>query len=549
MKLFLHFQSPGSRYSSKITRYRKQECDQDTISITGIKKQEIFISRKEFLHLKMKKNRAIDLKSIAVNAMRKYGFEPRFPDPVIEEVKAMNALTFTVGGKTHEDLRMILWSSIDNYDSMDLDQMEFCERGQNGEILVKVAIADVDLYVRKQSRTDKHAAFNGTSVYTGVETFPLLPDKLSKGISSLLPGQDHLAVVIEYTVLINGDVRPGEIYRAVVSNKAKLIYEEVGDWLEGTGAIPEIIRDLPGLKEQMHLQCEATRRLKKNRTEQGALDLETIEANAIVEGDTVKDLVVQKKNMARSIIEEFMVAANGTMVHYLSKAGIPMIQRVVRTPRYWDEIVLTAAIYGESLPTEPDSKALSGFLTRRKEVDPEHFPDLSLTIVKLIGPGEYMTLEPGEPPYGHFGLAVTDYTHGTAPNRRYVDLIIQRLLKSVIDKVSSPYTPEELLEHSTWLSGREKGSKKVERFMRKSAAAVLLQNRIGEQFDALVTGASEKGTYARLITPPAEGRIIQGEHGLKVGQKVLVRLLKTDPYNGFIDFGYAGTKQHNSFIP
>jgi len=246
--------------------------------------------------------------------------------------------------------------------------------------------------------------------------------------------------------------------------------------------------------------------------------------------------------MARSIIEEFMVAANGTMVHYLGKAGIPMIQRVVRTPRYWDEIVLTAAIYGETLPVEPDSKALSSFLNWRKEVDPEHFPDLSLTVVKLIGPGEYMTLEPGEPPYGHFGLAVTDYTHGTAPNRRYVDLIIQRLLKSVIDNVPSPYTSEELVKHSLWLSGREKGSKKVERFMRKAAAAVLLRHRTGELFDALVTGASEKGTYARLITPPAEGRIIQGEHGLKVGQKVRVRLLKTDPYNGFIDFGYAGTK-------
>jgi VacB/RNase II family 3'-5' exoribonuclease len=493
----------------------------------------------------MKKSRAIDLKGIAVSAMRKYGFEPRFPEPVIEEVRTMNPWTPT-SGKISKDLRMLLWSSIDNYDSMDLDQMEYCERGLDDEIQVKVAIADVDLYVRKQSSTDKHAGFNGTSVYTGIETFPMLPDKLSKGISSLLPGQDHPAIVIEYAVNKKGEVRPGEIYRAVVSNKAKLIYEEVGDWLEGNGVIPELVRDIPGLMDQIHLQCEATRRLKRNRMEQGALDLETIEADAIVVGDTVKDLVVQKKNMARSIIEEVMVAANGTMVNYLGKAGIPMIQRVVRTPRYWDEIVLTAAIYGETLPPEPDSRALSGFLNRRKEVDPEHFPDLSLTVVKLIGPGEYMTLEPGEPPYGHFGLAVTDYTHGTAPNRRYVDLIIQRLLKSVIDKVPSPYSLEELVNHSTWLSGREKGSKKVERFMRKAAAAVLLQDRIGELFDALVTGASEKGTYARLITPPAEGRIIQGEHGLRVGQKVRVRLLKTDPYNGFIDFGYTGTKWHNS---
>jgi exoribonuclease-2 len=497
----------------------------------------------------MKSYRTIDLKGIAVSAMKKYGFEPRFPDSVTEEVKAMRAWTSPSSGTKSKDLRMLLWSSIDNYDSMDLDQMEFCERGQDGEIQVKVAIADVDLYVWKQSSTDKHAAYNGTSVYTGIETFPMLPDKLSKGISSLLPGHDKLAIVIEYTVLLNGDVRPGEIYRAIVSNKAKLIYEEVGDWLEGRGIIPKIIGEVPGLEEQIHLQCEATRRLKKNRIERGALDLETIEANAIVEGDSVKDLVVQKKNMARSVIEEFMVAANGTTVKYLGKAGIPMIQRVVRTPRYWEEIVVVAAAYGEKLPPEPDSKALSVFLNQRKEVDPEHFPDLSLTIVKLIGPGEYMTLEPGEPPFGHFGLAVTDYTHGTAPNRRYVDLIIQRLIKSVIDNIPSPYTLEELIEHSTWLSGREKGSKKVERFMRKAAAAVLLKDMIGEFFDALVTGASEKGTYVRLITPPAEGRVTQGEQGLRVGQKIRVRLLKTDPYNGFIDFGFAGTKARKSSRP
>lgn len=486
----------------------------------------------------MKKLHSEDLKDIAVTAMRKYGFEPRFPDSVIEEVRTMSPPSFETLGKNTRDLRTLLWSSIDNHDSMDLDQMEFCERSRDGEIHVKLAIADVDFYVWKQSRTDTYAGYNGTSVYLGVETFPMLPDKLSKGISSLLPGPDHLAIVIEYTILTTGDIRPGEIYRAIVSNKAKLIYEEVGDWLEGSNVIPKTVREVAGLEEQIHIQCEAAQRLKKSRMEQGALDLETIEANAVMEGDLVKDLVVQKKNLARTIIEELMVAANGAMVNYLGKAGIPMIQRVVRTPRYWGEIIRVAASFGQHLPADPDSKALSIFLNYRKEADPEHFPDLSLTIVKLIGPGEYMTLEPGEPPFGHFGLAVTDYTHGTAPNRRYVDLIIQRLLKSVIDKVPSPYTDEELIERSTWLSGREKGSKKVERFMRKAAAAVLLQDRIGEQFDALVTGASEKGTYARLITPPAEGRIVQGEHGLRVGQKVRLRLLKTDPYNGFIDFGY-----------
>jgi VacB/RNase II family 3'-5' exoribonuclease len=489
----------------------------------------------------MKNHRTVDLKAIAGNAMMKYGFEPLFPNSVLREVAGINVKTLPDNPENTKDLRMLLWSSIDNYDSMDLDQMEFVKRGQNGEIQVMVAIADVDAYVRKYSQADQHAAHNGTSVYTGIETFPMLPDKLSKGITSLLPGQDHMAIVIEYVVLPDGDVRHGDIYRAMVSNKAKLIYEEAGDWLDGVAAIPQSVRDVPGLEEQVHLQSEAAQRLKKYRMEKGALDLETIEANPIMEQGFVKDLVVQKKNMARSIIEEFMVAANGTMVDYLGKAGIPMIQRVVRMPKYWDEIVITAATYGEKLPAEPDSLALSAFLNRQKEADPESFPDLSLTVVKLIGPGEYMTLEPGEPPYGHFGLAVTDYTHGTAPNRRYVDLIIQRLIKSVLDRVPSPYTLEELIEKSTWLTGREKGSKKVERFMRKAAAAVLLQERTGEFFEAIVTGASEKGTYARLITPPAEGRIMRGEHGLSVGQKVRVRLLKTDPYNGYIDFECMGT--------
>jgi VacB/RNase II family 3'-5' exoribonuclease len=489
----------------------------------------------------MKNHHPVDLKAIAMNAMRKYGFEPLFPNSVLQEVAAITFKTLSENQENTKDLRMLLWSSIDNNDSMDLDQMEFVTRGQNGEIQVKVAIADVDTYVQKQSQTDQHAAHNGTSVYTGIETFPMLPDKLSKGITSLLPGQDHMAIIIDYTVLPDGDVRHGDIYRALVSNKAKLIYEEVGDWLDGVEDIPRSVRGMHGLEEQIRLQSEAARNLKKYRMDKGALDLETIEANAVLEQGFVKDLVVQKKNMARSIIEEFMVAANGTMVDFLGKAGIPLIQRVVRTPKYWGEIVITAATYGETLPVEPDSKALSAFLNRQKEEDPDRFPDLSLTIVKLIGPGEYMALEPGDPPFGHFGLAVTDYTHGTAPNRRYVDLINQRLIKSVLDKVQSPYKLEDLIDQSAWLTGREKGSKKVERFMRKAAAAELLQDRIGKLFEAIVTGASEKGTYVRLITPPAEGRIMRGEHGLRVGQKVRVRLLKTDPYNGYIDFECIGT--------
>jgi VacB/RNase II family 3'-5' exoribonuclease len=484
----------------------------------------------------MKDHRPVDLKAIAGNAMRKYGFDPQFPSSVVQEVNSLDIQSIPKILNDTKDLRTLLWSSIDNFDSMDLDQLEYCEAGKTGEVQVKIAIADVDAYVPKHSKTDDYAAHNGTSVYTGIETFPMLPDKLSKGITSLLPDQDRKATIIEYSVHQDGTFIPGEIYRAIVTNKAKLIYEEVGDWLEGKIPEPPSVSQAPGLKEQLLLQADTMKRLKKNRREQGALELNTIEAEAVVEDGLVRDLVIQRQNMARCLIEEFMVAANGTMVSYLGEAGIPMIQRVVRIPRNWEGIVMVAAMYHENLPAKPDAKALAKFLIRQKAADPERFPDLSLTIIKLLGPGEYMMLEPGNEPYGHFSLAVTDYTHATAPNRRYVDLINQRLLKSVLDKVPSPYSGEELVDLSAWLTDREKGSKKVERFMRKAAAAVLLQDRRGETFSALVTGASEKGTYVRLITPPAEGRIMRGEHGLRVGQKVRVRLLKTDPYNGFIDF-------------
>lgn len=488
----------------------------------------------------MKPHHTVDLRSIAWHAMEKYGFTPLFPQPVIEEVSALHEKTFSEDQHDARDLRSLLWSSIDNHDSMDLDQIEYCEREENGKIHVMVAIADVDVYIKKQSETDQHAAHNGTSVYTGIQTFPMLPDRLSRGITSLLPGQDRIAVVIEYMVLPDGSFQPGEVYRALVCNKAKLVYEEVGGWLEGTGPIPKKLQEVPGLEEQLHLQNEASQILRKNRREQGALELDTIEAEAVVEGDTVRDLIVKRQNLARCVIEEFMVAANGTMVATLGNAGVPMIQRIVRTPRNWEGIVLTAATHGEILPDTPDAKALAKFLIRQKETDPEHFPDLSLTIVKLLGPGEYMMLEPGAPPTGHFALAVIDYTHATAPNRRYVDVINQRLVKSILDKRPSPYPKEELSLQSAYLTGREKAAKKVQRFMRKAAAAVLLRHRLGESFDALVTGASEKGTYVRLITPPAEGRVIRGEKGLRVGQKVRVRLLKTDPFNGFIDFERAG---------
>jgi VacB/RNase II family 3'-5' exoribonuclease len=459
--------------------------------------------------------RPIDLKTLAYATMENYGFNPRFPEKVLREVDALSANDLTGLQEVTRDLRSLLWSSIDNPESQDLDQLEFCERGRSEEITVKVAIADVDLFVPRGSRTDRHAAHNGTSVYTGVETFPLLPDRLSAGISSLLPGQDRIAVVIEYTVLQDGATRHGDIYRARVTNKAKLVYDEVGNWLAGTGPLPATVSGVSGLEDQVRLQAEAARRLNLCRMTKGALNLETLEPRPVVEEGLVRNLIIEEKNLARSLIEEIMVAANETMVYQLGKAGYPMIQRIVRVPKYWDKIVDTAARYGEILTPGPDSRALAGFLNRRRAADPDHFPDLSLTIVKLMGPGEYVAIVPGEAPVGHFALAVTDYTHATAPNRRYVDIVNQRLMKSVLSGNPVPYTSEELNDLGAWLTDRDKSSQKVERFMRKAAAAVLLQNR---------------------ISPPAEGKITMGESGLTVGQTIRVRLVKTDPFQGHIDF-------------
>ena len=491
----------------------------------------------------MKHRYPIDLAAIAYQAMEKYGFISRFPESVLREVAAMAGDLPDDDRRDATDLRALLWSSIDNPDSRDLDQIEYCEAGEEESIHVSVAIADVDRFVRKDTRTDRHAAHNGTSVYLGIRTFPMLPDQLSAGISSLLPGEDRAAVVITYTVLPDGDTRHGSIFRALITNKAKLVYGEIGDWLEGSGPIPRAVRKIPGLEEQVRLQHEVAQRLRRRRMDKGALDLDTLEAEAVVDHGIVTDLVIERQNPARQLIEEFMVAANETMVHHLARAGIPLIQRIVRVPKHWDGIVETAAGYRATLPKDPDAWALARFLDRQRASDPERFPDLSLTIVKLLGPGEYVPFVPGEVPLGHFALAVMDYTHSTAPNRRYVDIINQRLIKSVIDHERAPYTAEDLAGLAAWLTGREKAAQKAERFMRKAAAALLLRKRIGESFDAIVTGASEKGVYARLITPPAEGRIVQGGGSLKVGEKVRVRLLATDPYNGFIDLSCASRRR------
>ena len=478
----------------------------------------------------------IDLKSIARESMRRYGFRPEFPQYVMREVDSIKE-SFLISRKQEgvKDLRSLLWSSIDNGDSLDLDQIEYCERGPRQEILVKVAIADVDLFVPKGSKTDLHAAENGNSVYTGVEMFPMLPERLSTDLSSLRAGAERMAVVIEFAVLKDGNIRQGNIYRAKVVNKAKLVYEEVGAWLEGREVPPQVFANIPGLEHQIRLQDEAAERLKAFRLEQGTLELESLETRAVKENGVVIALVLPQENRAQYLIENFMIAANRTVMDRLEKAGIPVIQRVVRIPKNWPGIMEVAATFQERLPIEPDSKALSKFLLKRKAADPASFPDLSLTIVKLLGPGEYTMLEPGKPPVGHFGLAVMDYTHATAPNRRYVDVIIQRLLKAALAGVPSPYTRKELIEHAAWCTDRDKSSKKVERFMRKVEAAMIMQGRVGEIFDAIVTGASEKGTYVRLMDPPVEGRVTRGAERMTVGQKVRVRLINLDPAQGHID--------------
>jgi exoribonuclease-2 len=479
----------------------------------------------------------IDLHKIALTAIEQYGFDFITAKPVIDEISALDPGKLLDNAQDRvKDLRALLWSSIDNMESLDLDQLEYCIRGTSDEIIVKVAIADVDLFVPKRSQTDIYAARNGTSVYTGIDVFPLLPTRLSTELTSLLPDADHDVLVIEFSVFPDGAVTPGSVYRALIRNKAKLVYEEIGDWIESKTGVPASVKRVPGLKEQLELQDEAAERLRKFRVEQGMLEFDTIEAKPVIREEKIVALIIQEKNRARSIIENFMIAANVTMSQFLKKAGIPMIQRVVRVPKNWPGIMDVAAACHETLPLQPDAKALAQFLNKRRISDPETFPDLSLTIVKLLGPGEYVMLEPEASSIGHFGLAVMDYIHGTAPNRRYVDVIIQRLLKAVLNKQLCPYDQNELINCATRCTERDKAAKKVERFMRKAAAAVLLSGQIGKYFDGIVTGVSYNGTYVRIVTPPAEGRVMRGEKGMFVGQKVRVRLIGMDPYKGQIDF-------------
>lgn len=483
-------------------------------------------------------NHRLVLQRLARRAMIERGLDPDFPPGELKEL-----------GKIHEpatppegarDLRDLIWCSIDNDDSRDLDQLTVAEALTGGAVKVLVAVADVDALVKKRSAIDGHARRNTTSVYTAAEIFTMLPEKLSTDLTSLNFESDRLAVVIETVVARDGSLRSSDIYRAVVRNHAKLAYNSVGDWLEGKGPVPEGVRAVDGLADNLRLQDGVAQRLKTLRHSNGALDLETIKAHPVFDGNVVVDFVPERKNRAKDLIEDFMVAANSVTARYLESVSFPSLRRVVRTPERWDRIIEIATERGFTLPKEPDSKALEEFLEWAKADDPLRFPDLSLSVIKMIGSGEYVAQLRGETAPGHFGLAVSDYSHSTAPNRRYPDLITQRLLKAAIAGHSSPYEDDEMLALAKHCTEQEDAAKKVERQIGKSAAAILLEPRIGEKFDAIITGASEKGTWVRLLQLPVEGKLVRGYEGLDVGHRLRVKLLRTDVERGYIDFRKSG---------
>jgi len=475
----------------------------------------------------------VDLDAIARRIAAKYGFQTDFPADTRTQLGALTQPASIPNGV--RDLRRLLWSSIDNATSLDLDQAEAAEQLPDGSIRLLVAIADVDALVARGTPLDLHAQANATSVYTGVDVFPMLPDQLSTGLTSLNQDADRLSVVIETVVDAQGEVQTHDVYRAVIRNQAKLAYDDVGAWLDGATP-PGLVAGNAALQAQLRLQSEAAQRLKAQRERHGALEFETLEATPVARDGQVVDLALTRKSKARDLIEDFMIASNIAIAVFLESKGRSGIRRVVREPERWSKIVDLAKQYGTTLPATPDSLALSRFMIARRAADPVRFPDLSLTIVKLMGPGEYALDLPGKDPGIHFGLAVHDYSHATAPNRRYADLVTQRTVKAALDGTAAPYTNDELSAIAAHCTEREDAATKVERTMRKVAAALLLAHRIGEVFDGIVTGVSDHGTFARLFHPPAEGMVVHGEHGLDVGDKVKLRLVHADPQRGFIDF-------------
>ncbi len=467
--------------------------------------------------------------------MLDHGLLPDFSAEAWSQANAIAQAPLPPSG-SKRDLRGLLWASIDNDDSMDLDQLSVAEPLANGAVKILVAIADVGGAVGPGSPIDDHARTNTTSVYTAAQTFPMLPERLSTDLTSLADGQDRPAFVIEMTIDTGGNVTASDVYRALVRNRAKLAYNSVAAWLDGKASAPDRVAAVPGMDEQIRIQDKVAQALKRVRAAHGSLTLDTLEGRAVFERGALTDLRPDERNRAKDLIEDFMVAANGVAARFLESKGFPSIRRVLKTPERWPRIVTLAQQVGERLPQAPDAAALNTFLMKRREADPLHFPDLSLCVVKLLGRGEYACKLPGRGIAGHFGLAVSDYTHSTAPNRRFPDLITQRLLQAALEARPLPYTQDELCALAQHCTDQESNAAKVERSVRKSAAAVLLGQRIGQHFDAIVTGASDKGTWVRITEPVAEGRVVRGYDGLDVGDRVRVELVHTDPARGFIDF-------------
>ncbi|MGE5373854.1 MAG: RNB domain-containing ribonuclease [Bacteroidota bacterium] len=488
------------------------------------------------------------LQGIAHQAMLERDLLPDFSAEALAELGKLRIPTDTGDGPAKgqpeiRDLRSLPWSSIDNDDSRDLDQLTMAEAMPGNRVKIRVAIADVDSLIKEGSAIDEHARHNTTSVYTAAEIFPMLPERVSTDLTSLNPGQDRLSIVVEMVIDAAGTLQDSSIYRSWVRNHAKLAYSSVGAWLEDKGAIPREALAVEGLAENLRLQDRSAQRLKTLRHVHGALSLETIQARPVFDGDEIRSLQIEEKNRAREIIEDFMISANGVTARFLAANKFPSLRRVVRIPKRWDRIVEIAAEHKFSLPEMPDSKALEEFLVREKAAHPIRFPDLSLAVIKLLGSGQYVAEMPWGDAPGHFGLAVKDYSHSTAPNRRYPDLITQRLLKAAMVGKPSPYNKDDLDLLATHCTEAEDAVTKVERQVEKSAAALLLENRIGERFDAIVTGASDKGTWVRLLNIPVEGKLMEGFEGLDVGERVRLQLIDTNVERGYIDFRRIGTSR------
>ncbi|MGA7754481.1 MAG: RNB domain-containing ribonuclease [Candidatus Sulfotelmatobacter sp.] len=480
----------------------------------------------------------LDLQATAKEIMIQHGFEPEFPAEVTTQLANLKQhppnLAVAAGIR---DLRNLLWSSIDNDTSRDLDQIEVADGQSNGDVRILIGIADVDVFVPKQTPIDQHAARETTTVYTGIRNFPMLPEELSTGASSLLENVDRLSVVTEFVVGPDGNLKSSDVYRAIVRNKAQLQYNSTGAWLEGKAPAPAKVAASSELQTQLKLQDEVAQRLRKQRVQNGALNLQTDEVLPLVLNDQVVDVVKQQRNHATDLIEDFMVAANGVVARMLEK--VSSLRRIVRTPERWDRIVQLAASKGEKLPAQPDSKALNDLLIRRKAADPDHFADLSLAVIKLIGPGEYVLERAGETAAGHFGLAVQDYTHSTAPNRRFADVVTQRLTKAMLAGQKNPYSDDELTVIAANCTQKGDAARKVEREMSKRLAAIAMQSRIGEVFDAIVTGVTDHATFVRVLQPHIDGMLAQGQQGLDVGDRLRAKLIRTDVQKGYIDFARA----------